>query len=81
MPGFIIAQVPLPGTNPWHKSLVQISVQGAICLFEGGDPKHHLHILGGVLPKKDRVEVVLLVQHAYQIYSREALILYVPWYR
>ena len=40
-----------------------------------------LHILGGVLPVMDTVEVMLVVLHAYKIYDKEALVTYELWYK
>ena len=51
------------------------------CPLVGGGPKHHLHILGGVLPCSDRytVEIMQVVLHAYKIYGKEAPITYELW--
>ena len=53
-----------------------IKVRHKLCLFVGGGPIHHLRIPGGVVPTRDKVEVVLMVLHAYKIYGREALAAY-----
>ena len=42
-----------------------------ICLFVGGSPIHHLHILGGVVPTRDNVGIMLVVLHDCKIFGRE----------